>query len=198
MTALARTRAEVLPAVGELPVWLEQAQHALELLEEAGHSLKDFDELASYAHGQVKKLEQAREAETRELNDELERKRVPFREPLKAWNAVKTAAKDKVGQLTLEENLRKQKALAAAAVVGDNDAIATIADENNGATKTSVKGGWTHRVVDEKLVPDKYCVVVRTVNQAMIAHAIAEGVRQIPGVEIFQRADVRVKPRREP
>lgn len=57
---------------------------------------------------------------------------------------------------------------------------------------TSVKGitkTWTHAIVDESLIPREYLVV----DTAKVTKAIREGVREIPGISIFQKEGLTVR-----
>jgi hypothetical protein len=51
-----------------------------------------------------------------------------------------------------------------------------------GAVKASANLKWVHRVTDPQAVPRQYLMV----NEAAIKAAVAGGVREIPGVEIYE------------
>jgi hypothetical protein len=48
---------------------------------------------------------------------------------------------------------------------------------------------WKHEVTDETKVPREYLMV----NEAKVRQAVKDGVREIPGVNIFQETQVRVR-----
>ena len=91
-----------------------------------------------------------------------------------------------------EERLRKEqaKAEAKAAKKGQaapaQQALANTAVGKNSTSSISKK--WTFEIVDQKLIPDDYWQV----NEKAIQFSVDAGVRQIPGVKIFQKANVRI------
>lgn len=68
----------------------------------------------------------------------------------------------------------------------------TYAPSFSTGSVTSVKGitkTWTHSIVNESLIPREYLVV----DSSKITKAIREGVREIPGVSIFQKEGLTVR-----
>lgn len=191
--------AKKLDIVPSLDAAKTEAAELLAIMKDDGLSSprSDYDEVLGHAHEKIQALENAKEFRTRPSKDAYDKEVKPFNEALAVWRKVKDTAKQFIGEHTLAENNAKQLALTTAAEEGDAQALALAAEQGEELNHAAVKGVWTHRVVDEKLVPDKFCQIVRTVNHALIEHAIADGTRKIPGVEIYQKANVRVAGRKK-
>jgi hypothetical protein len=172
-----------------------EATQLVEMMEKEGlsGSKADYDEVLGHAHEKITQLENAKEFRTRPSKDTYDKEVAPFNAALSVWKKVKALAKQFIGQHELNERASQERALTAAAQSQDTTAIAKASESSTPLSNASVKGRWTYRIVDEALVPAKYCAVVRTVNLHLIENAVADGIREIPGIEIYVAASVRVQ-----
>ena len=177
----------------------EEAKSLIVSMTEAGldEPKSEYDEVLGFAHEKLRQLENAKEFRTRPSKDAYDKAVKPFNEAIRFWKQVKDLAKEFIGQHTLAEAQHTEKALAEAAQAEDSTAIAKASADRGELKHSSTRGSYTHRIIDAKLVPDKYCVVVKTVNHRLIELAIDEGERQIPGVEIYPKVNVRVASKRK-
>lgn len=118
-----------------------------------------------------------------------------FREPKKFCQEIIGFFKSEIGSYTIQREQARQQALQAAVVTGNQMVAAEIVDETELELEhTSTTTSYTFRITNPALVPDRFCV--KTVNTRLVELAVDEGAREIPGIEIYPRADVRRKGRR--
>ena len=118
---------------------------------------------------EAKVVEGLKEEECRFTMIELDSKRKPF---LTLLNILERAEK------YLKDRILKEYA--------GTDALV---DEETGGTVT-FKQTWTHELLDDKAVPAEYLVVSSSKVQA----AVDNGIRNIPGIRIFQARTVVATP----
>jgi len=137
-------------------------------------------------------LETERQGYTKPLNESLRKLNARFKEltePLRnAEKAVKEAIidyralKEKL-RLEEEEKLRKQHKNPNLAIT---EVLPDIVESKSGETRTTKR--WTFEVVDLKKVPRDYL----TVDKTKVDEAISNGVRNIAGLNIFQKENISV------
>jgi len=136
-----------------------------------------------------------REEEQRRAAEELQRKL-----DAEVAEANRKAAEEATRKAEEEARARKasEEEIAAAKKKAEEDAKAnaleaphvqapiapkqdTVVRTDTGASAHSRKP-WKHEIVNAKLIPREYCVV----SDTLIRNAIKQGVREIPGVKIYQ------------
>lgn len=155
----------------------------------------DYDEILGEAHTTLAQIDAVKEFQTRPMKNAYDDAVKPYNDAIRLWKKVKDLAKDLIGQHTLGENQRDALALETAAEAEDTEAIAQTSTVVRDLKHASAKGRWTFRVLDAKLVPDRFCI--KTVNLHLVENAIDEGSREIPGIEIYPKVDVRVSNRKK-
>lgn len=167
----------------------------------ADDDLNAYSERAKALKGVVAMIEKARKGEKdqilkdgRTIDDFFKKLAKPLED---AANAV-VAAINAWQRKKLEEERERQRKEAeqakAAATPFDEEptpapppvqAAARVVSAATGKVTASASRFWNYRVVDPQAVPRQFLMV----NEAAIKAAVAGGVREIPGVEIFE--DVR-------
>lgn len=118
-----------------------------------------------------------------------------FREPKKFCEEIIAFLKSQIGTYTIQREQSRQQALQTAVATGNQVVAAELVDETELELEhTSTTTSYTFRIINPSLVPDRFCV--KTVNTRLIELAVDEGAREIPGIEIYPRADVRRKGKR--
>lgn len=169
-----------------------EAKEYVDIIGERGLdvSLSDYDEMLGEAHTTILKIEAVKEFQTRPLKDAYDKAVKPYNEAVSLWKKVKDLAKDFLSQHAIANNKKDELALEAAVVENDTKAVARVSAPAQALQNAKTKIRYTFRVVDARLVPDKYCI--KTVNLHLVENAVDDGIRQIPGIEIYPKADVRV------
>lgn len=182
------------PAVTQVIATREKdCQDTLEYLEK--YSITTDEEHAEACEyldslGKVKtELETQSKSFSKAAYDAWQNELKPWRKPKKLIDKGIAILKELIGDYVIAKNHAEQKALAAAAEGEDGEAIEQVATASRSTKGVSTTVSYTFRVTDPKLVPDKYCI--KTVNLRQVEIAVEEGVREIPGIEIYPKADVR-------
>jgi len=149
----------------------------------------------------LKKIEEKRKSFTAPLNQSLKEINNTFKaitEPIEeckqelssrlmSWRFQEQARIRAEQEKAEKEEERRRKIQEAHAAKGHkvNEEITPVAKPVpfaiNDTTKTRTV--WTHEITDESLIPRTYLIV----NSAAITKAVREGVRDIPGIKIFQK-----------
>jgi len=176
----------------------------MEICEKAG-------DLGKLIQTQLKKLEEERKSWVKPLNGQVTRLNTMFKERSAPLEKAKALIKEKISTFLRAEKKRKEEeaaeetrkaekiALDAATKAEDkgDDATAnailetaaevtskpqekTIARGGLGSS-TSMRANWVHEVLDPDLIPSKYLMV----NESAVKAAIKSGVREIPGIKIW-------------
>jgi hypothetical protein len=128
------------------------------------------------------RVQQARiDEEQRKLREEAERKAREAAELLKK-------EKDEATRIALQKTIEDETAAAQAPAP---EVVAPVIPEAQTTVRTEAgssfqKRPWKHEIVDESLIPRKYLAV----NETLIRRDIAAGIREIPGVKIFQETQI--------
>lgn len=148
----------------------------------------------------LKFLDKKRKEITQPLNKSLKSANAMFKElsePLKEVDGImrnKILAFHKAQEAKAEK--REQRLIAkqeAAEKAGDEDRVEAIQekieDVRPNVGSTTVQKRWTFEVVDIKKVPFEYFVL----DEKMVREEIRNGLRDIPGIRIFQTENVMVR-----
>lgn len=201
MTALVRRGSAVVRQKPEPQVkvaLLEEQQEAEETVEEALAVVittkEERDELAVV----VQKLAERRKQVTERMEEVTKPQYLAYKNARKQHmptiNALEKAEKivrEKIGEFDLALRNKQQAALKAAAEAEDAEAVEELTEEEEDQVGVRTKGVWTHEIVEPSKVPNQYCV--RTINHRLIELDIERGVREIPGVRIYQKASTRLR-----
>lgn len=175
------------------------------------------------ATGAKRKLEEQRIFLVKPLNDHVKDINTLFKEWIKPLDNADSILRRKLLEFSQEQRRVYEKAeaerleqerLAAEALAAESDNI--LLDENDNAIlegddfpdaeyvppppapktvqytaggSTGVRKTWVFEVVDETLVPSNYLMV----DEGAISLAVREGVREIPGVRIYQQESLSVR-----
>lgn len=169
-----------------------EAKEYIEIVQKRGLKVnrEDYDTMLGESHTVLLKIEAVKEFQTRPLKDAYDKAAKPYNEALSLWKKVKELAKFYLGEHAITSNKKDELVLEAAVEQGDVKAVARVSAPAQALqnAKTNIK--YTFRVIDAKLVPDKYCI--KTVNLHLVENDVDAGVRVIPGIEIYPKANVRV------
>lgn len=184
---------------------LKQEVNSLVIDDEAGYA-RASEILAQIARLK-KRLEERRQFFVKPLNDQVKRINNLFKslqEPLDRMDKkLRDAISDYRRQMEQkkreeEEFLRKKREILARLAEKKGETVAppppvetmpipaAVRTENGLVTTRKV---WTFRVIDESLIPREYLVL----DESRVRKAIAAGVREIPGLEIYQHEEVVVR-----
>ena len=159
---------------------------------------------------QMDAIEEFRVFFTKPLNDQIKKINSLFQPQIKALLTMITGVKSVRGAYVLkleqaarkeEERLAKIRAAADAkrAAEGKEAIPEPIKSVERAESTSRTEEGrntdrivWKGEVTDGNLVPREYCVP----SAALIKNAIDQGVRQIPGVRIFEEVETRTTARR--
>ena len=128
------------------------------------------------------RIQQAKvDAEARAIREEAERKAKEAEKLLKK-------EKDEAARAALQKTIEEERAAAAAPTP---QVIAPVVEQaptvtRTGAGSSFAKRPWTHVIVDTNLIPRDYL----TVDEQAIRRAITAGIREIPGVRIYQETQI--------
>lgn len=161
-------------------------------------------DLAKFISEAVKTIESERKRITQPLNESLKATNKLFANLSSPLEAALAVTKGKILKYKLEEDRRareelerkKAEALAAEAeairnnepvpleVVANLDAMAPVPTTaaRGGFGSVSTQKRWTFRVTDKLAVPPVYLLV----DEKRVNQAIRDGMREIPGLEIYQ------------
>jgi len=142
---------------------------------------------------EARKLQEKIDAEARVLREEAERKVKEAAAALKEWtreSAMSSTAreKDEATRTALQKTIDDETAAALAPTPIVVTPIMPQAETvtRTGAGSSFAKRPWKHEILDASLIPREYLVV----NETAIRRAIADGIREIPGVRIFQTTEI--------
>jgi vacuolar-type H+-ATPase subunit H len=150
---------------------------------------KEHMEEASGYLGQIKsktnEIEDERKSIVQPVNDsvrKINRKYIVVTGPLKE---AERTIKDKMRVYVEAEEAKVQKKLEKAKP-GDEPPPAPDTQVRTDEGVTSVRKVWVHDLVDIKQLPDEF----KTIDNVAVKKAIDSGVREIPGLKIYQRTDI--------
>ncbi len=123
--------------------------------------------------------EQERARERREREELERRQREAAEAERKALEKAEAAKTERARQKALADAATASAAQAAAAAEAPKLAATTLKGDSGGMSTRKV---WAFEVVKPELVPRQYLVV----DEAKIRAAVRSGVREIPGVHIFE------------
>lgn len=190
----------------------QAARAVVETQEEAGR----MTDLLGFVKAQLRKAEDARKALVKPLNDHVKWINDQFKAATEDLRQADEVGRFKLGQyererarLAREEAERRRKAeeerllaeAEALAAQGDAEEADKILEAeipqapkaaptrgDFGATTVSRKV-WKFRLVDKMKVPEAYLVL----NEPEVRHAIRQGVREIPGLEIYEDTEIAIR-----
>lgn len=119
---------------------------------------------------------------------QAERERLEAEALLQEAEKAETAGDARVAEGLLSTAVAREQAAKVAAVQAAPIAK-TTRDADTGAAAT-VRKTWAFKVVDLAQVPRSYFVL----DESLVREAIRQGVRQIPGLEIFEQESLSVRP----
>lgn len=119
-----------------------------------------------------------REAEKIKLAEEQERKRKEREELERKQEELLEKADTFGSERFLDEAVKVEKKISGISIEKTSVKV--------GTSSSSVKKIWTYEIVDPELVPRNYCDPA----PAKLRSAMNKGVREIPGVRIFQKDSV--------
>lgn len=143
-----------------------------------GQILKFKQELERIRQAELKKIEEARlqrEFELRKIEEERIAKEKELLAQMEKNQHLSTEAIEEL------ETLRNEAAQIKNAIA---EPVAPVTQ-----TQTGVKKVWTYEIENGGLIPREYLVL----NSAAIKLAIADGVREIPGIKIFQKEQLNLR-----
>lgn len=143
-----------------------------------------------------KQIEDKRTSITKPLNTALKEANKLFKALSEPLDWADSIIRDKIINFhrKREEQAEKQKQrlLEKAEETKDDEKANELIEKAETLTpnvgETTVAKRWTYKVVDLFKVPHKYLVI----DSAKVRDAIRDGVREIPGLEIYQEESVRV------
>lgn len=109
--------------------------------------------------------------------------------------AEEEAKARRASEAEIEEAKRKAEEEAKKHEIVAPQVQAPVAPKQDSTVRTETgttaysKRPWKHEIVDAKIVPREYCVV----SDVLIRNAIRQGVREIPGVKIYQETRMNYK-----
>ena len=153
--------------------------------------LKRLEEqrIAAAAREEARKQQERIDAEQAAIKAEAERKVKEAAEELRK--------KEEAGQLSEAERIALQKTIddeTAAALAPAPIIVAPVFTSTPTTTRTSAGGSfakrpWIFEITDIALVPREYLVV----NESAIRRDVAAGIREIPGVRVYQETKINFK-----
>lgn len=202
MAKVTKVKVEVIPQT-ELVKIEKENKPVIRKAEALAIKVRD-DETAAYVilkeiGIRVKSIESKRTAITKPLNASLKEVNALFKtlaQPLKTADVI---IRDKILEFRTkreEAAAKKQAALEAKAEEaeedGDKDRAIELSEKAESVTasvgESVVQKRWTFEAVDIDKIPREYLVP----NEAAIRLAIREGVREIPGLKIYQKENIRI------
>jgi len=154
----------------------------------SANTLEFTAQLAGSLTSAKKRLEEQRQFLVGPLNNHVTKINNLF----KLWTAPIEAARRVIDEKVVE--YKREEARAAAEVAsffGDDPAMADpgVKTIRSSAGTLTVKEVWDFEVLDAALIPESF----KTVNEKAIRAAVKAGVREIPGVRVFQTEQVAVR-----
>jgi hypothetical protein len=147
---------------------------AKNLTNELDNSIKNLrNQIFSYEQ----EIERKRQAELRRIEEERLRKEAELRR-------VEAERLAKEAELTAEQRQAEYKRTEElkAKAEAEQKQLELQRKKIEAQRSTNMKKVWTFNIVNPDLVPDQFW----TINEQMIKQAIAAGMREIPGVNIYQ------------
>ena len=158
--------------------------------------------ILDYRKEQERKAEAERrrqEEERRKAEEEARRKALEAQRKLDEAARLERAAKasaDKALQIEADKRLREameaEQASQAAQAAAEKPVAAPPPPARmvqTGMGSATVKKHWTYEIVDKSLIPFHYM----SVSDVAINHAIHDGVREIPGLRIYQKEGLAIR-----
>ena len=190
-------------AVEALPVPMGSAEVAdlkaatLPMLEQARALVIDSPETDAYAKEllaqvskSVKRVEALRKRWTKPILDHKRSIDADFNRISEPAKSAERILREKVAQYHVEQQRRaREAAKAAAEAAGLSVVAAPAAKVATDAGTVSMRQTWDFVILDASQVPEQYKVV----DPAKVRAAVKAGVRNIPGVDIFESATAVVR-----
>jgi len=149
-------------------------------------------EFLVFVKDKINSLEDERQLYTKPINESLKRLNSRFKsltEPLKeAERAVKDAiikykAEREEQRLKDQDKLQKKNGDMNIALI---DSVPDIVESKSGEIRTTRR--WVFEIVEVNKVPKEYLMI----DSDKVNEAISEGIRNIPGLKIYQKEDLSV------
>jgi hypothetical protein len=118
-----------------------------------------------------KKKEAEKQAEIQRLEEERQKKLEEIRQSMADGNQI-----ENVEEKTKEIAELKQQAL-------------EVSNQNSISSGPTIRKTWTFEIISEDVVPVKY----KSIDERKIKEAIATGIREIPGIKIYQKESITLK-----
>ena len=145
----------------------------------------------------LQEIEDERKEYTAPLNQTLKKLNLAFKELTAPLKEMETQVKEAINSFREKEEQRRQEKEKELKATGDNGDLIVktdlpdIVESNLGETRTVRR--WSFKVIDEKKIPRKYL----TLDEKKVNQEIGEGIRNIPGLEIYQRITTSIYERKE-
>lgn len=140
----------------------------------------------------IDSLEFERQSYTKPLNESLRRLNARFKELINPLSEAERAVKDAINKYKEQRETQRLEAQSKLQKKNGNvniallDSVPDVIESKSGEIRTTRR--WVFEVVDEKKVPREYLKV----DDSKVDAVISEGVRQIPGLRIYQKEDISV------
>lgn len=156
---------------------------------------EEATELLKATKGKIKLLDQERTLTVKPLNDQVREINAWYKKPLDKLKAIETTMKKMLAQYQLRQRQEQERLLAEAASEQTDHAQAQLL-VMQAAKKTapvvsgvSVREVWRWELVDESKIPMEYY----SLDHSKIDAAVKSGKREIPGIRVYQDAQVAVR-----
>ena len=167
---------------------MERLERERKAREEAQALQKKLDEEAAEANRKSAEEARKRAEEEMRIKREAEEKLARERGAKKAEldRLAKKAEEERLEALRIAEaETKKNEVIAPTVAAPVVQGVQNVTRSESGSAAFS-KAPWTFKVVDPKLIPREYLVW----SDNLLRDAVKQGVRSIPGVEIFQENQV--------
>lgn len=165
----------------------EQADEANEILIKINHGLKQIEEKRTSFTGPLNKSLKEINASFKQMVEPIKSAKDSLTSRLMAWRRQEQARIDAEREKAVKEEERRRKIQEAHAAKGHavkediTPVVKPIPFSVNDTTK--VQKRWTYEIEDSSVIPRQYMVV----DGPAITAAVRAGVRDIPGVKIYQK-----------
>ena len=171
----------------------------LVIIDEEG--AENANELLVFVANAKKKLEEQRVFLTKPLNDHVKDINAKFKEWVEPLDTANTLVRRnmlgfqkmqealRIEARRLEEERRKEMEPEEVEELPDLPFEMKVRSVKGDSGSTSVRKTWTFEITDDTLVPREYLIV----DEGVISLAVRKGVRDIPGVRIFQQESLSVR-----
>jgi hypothetical protein len=156
---------------------------------------EEATELLKATKGKIKLLDQERTLTVKPLNDQVRQINSWYKKPLDKLKSIESTMKKMLAQYQLRQRQEQEKLLAQAASEKTDHAEAQLL-VMQAAKKTapaisgvSVREVWKWDLSDESKVPMEYY----SLDHSKIDAAVKSGKRDIPGIRVYQDAQVAVR-----